>query len=121
MARALRREMVNGMRCSCIEPRTYTVCDFGCFRPGNFIGKYYFKPAITPAGATVTDLPSRPRQVMYTNVINTAFEGITRITNAVALLEIFYTLARRDAIKQTCLKKTAYTYHLFIRYVWVCL
>lgn len=54
---------------------------------------------------------------MYTNVINTAFEGITRITDAVALLEIFYTLARRDAIKQTCLKKTAYTYHLFVRYV----
>lgn len=52
---------------------------------------------------------------MYTNVINTAFEGITRITDAVALLEIFYTLARRDAIKQTCLKKTAYTYVLFVR------
>lgn len=67
------------------------------------------------------DIPrtfSPPRmQVMYTNVINTAFEGITRITDAVALLEIFYTLARRDAIKQNCLKKTAYTYHLFIRYV----
>lgn len=57
-----------------------------------------------------------PPQVMYTNVINTAFEGITRITDAVALLEIFYTLARRDAIKQTCLKKTAYTYMLFVRY-----
>eukprot|EP00752_Nemacystus_decipiens_P009956 g8879.t1 len=57
------------------------------------------------------------KDVMYTNVINTAFEGITRITDAVALLEIFYTLARRDAIKQTCLKKTAYTYMLFVRYV----
>lgn len=56
-----------------------------------------------------------PPKVMYTNVINTAFEGITRITDAVALLEIFYTLARRDAIKQTCLKKTAYTYMLFVR------
>ncbi|CAM9297171.1 unnamed protein product, partial [Ectocarpus sp. 12 AP-2014] len=54
-------------------------------------------------------------EVMYTNVINTAFEGITRITDAVALLEIFYTLARRDAIKQACLKKTAYTYMLFVR------
>ncbi|CAB1114177.1 unnamed protein product [Ectocarpus sp. CCAP 1310/34] len=54
-------------------------------------------------------------EVMYTNVINTAFEGITRIIDAVALLEIFYTLARRDAIKQACLKKTAYTYMLFVR------
>ena len=55
---------------------------------------------------------------MYTNVINTAFEGMTRITDAVAMLEIFYTLARRDAIKQTCLKKTAYTYMLFVRYTY---
>ncbi|CAN0109244.1 unnamed protein product [Laminaria digitata] len=54
---------------------------------------------------------------MYTNVVNTAFEGMTRITDAVAMLEIFYTLARRDAIKQTCLKKTAYTYMLFVRCV----
>ncbi|CAM9866584.1 unnamed protein product, partial [Discosporangium mesarthrocarpum] len=54
-------------------------------------------------------------EVLYTNVINTGFEGLTRITDAVALLEVFYTLARRDAIKQTCLKKTADTYLLFIR------
>ena len=52
---------------------------------------------------------------MYTRVINTAFEGITRITDAVALLEMFFTLARRDAIKHTCLKKMAYTYVLFVR------
>ncbi|CAM9228342.1 unnamed protein product, partial [Choristocarpus tenellus] len=56
-------------------------------------------------------------EVLYTNVINTGFEGITRITDAVALLEVFYTLARRDAIKQTCLKKTADTYLQFIRFV----
>lgn len=53
---------------------------------------------------------------MYTNVINNAFEGITRIPDAVALLEIFYTLARRDMIKQTCLKRTTYIYMLFVRW-----
>jgi dynein heavy chain, axonemal len=48
-------------------------------------------------------------EVMYTNVINTAFEGVTRVADAVALLEVFFSLARRPQIKQTCLKKTVST------------
>jgi hypothetical protein len=39
------------------------------------------------------------RQVMFQNVIGTAFDGVTRIPDCVALLEIFVTLAKRDAIK----------------------
>jgi len=44
---------------------------------------------------------------MYTNVIGTAFDGVTRVPDCVTLLEIFYMLAKRDAIKRCVEKKTA--------------
>jgi dynein heavy chain len=56
-------------------------------------------------------------EVMYTNVINTSFEGLTRVPDAVALLEIFYHLARKQAIRQTCLRKTIDVYVLFTTFV----
>lgn len=63
-------------------------------------------------GGQVKDL-----EVMYTNVIGTAFEGVQRIPDCVALLEIFYSLAKLDAIKRCVEKKTAEVYELFIRQV----
>jgi dynein heavy chain, axonemal len=54
---------------------------------------------------------------MYTNVIGTAFEGVARVQDGVALLEVFYTLAKRDAIKRCVEKKTAEIFELFIRQV----
>jgi hypothetical protein len=55
---------------------------------------------------------------MYTNVINTAFEGVTRVADAVALLEVFFSLARRPQIKQTCLKKTVSTCTLLLLHIY---
>ena len=46
-------------------------------------------------------------EVMYQNVINTAFDGVSHVSDGVALLEIFYSLAKRDAIRQCVEKKTA--------------
>jgi dynein heavy chain, axonemal len=57
-------------------------------------------------------------EVMYTNVINTAFEGVTRVADAVALLEVFFSLARRPQIKQTCLKKTVSTCTLLLLHIY---
>jgi len=54
-------------------------------------------------------------EVMYTNVINTAFEGVTQVSAGVVLLEIFYSLAKRESIKRCVEKKTAEIYSLFIR------
>ena len=54
-------------------------------------------------------------EVMYTNVINTAFEGVTQVSSGVVLLEIFYSLAKRESIKRCVEKKTAEIYSLFIR------
>jgi dynein heavy chain len=45
-------------------------------------------------------------EVMYTNVMNTSFEGVTRVSDAVSVLEIFYALAKRDAIQRCVEKKT---------------
>lgn len=56
-------------------------------------------------------------EVMYTNVMNTAFEGVTRVSEAVAVLEIFYSLAKRDAIQRCVEKKTVDMYMLFIHTV----
>jgi dynein heavy chain len=47
-------------------------------------------------------------------VINTAFEGITQVSVGVVLLEIFYSLAKRETIKRCVEKKTAEIYALFI-------
>ena len=43
-------------------------------------------------------------EVMYANVMNAAFEGVTRVSEAMGLLEIFHGLATRDAI-QRCVEK----------------
>ena len=45
-------------------------------------------------------------EVMYTNVLNTAFDGVAHVADGIALLEIFYSLAKRDAI-QRCVEKRA--------------
>lgn len=52
-------------------------------------------------------------EVMYTNVINSAFEGVTRIPECVALVEMFTSLAKLDAIRRCVEKKTADVYELF--------
>jgi len=56
-------------------------------------------------------------EVMYTNVMNTSFEGVSRVSDAVSVLEIFYALAKRDAIQRCVEKKTVDMYLLFIRMV----
>ena len=56
-------------------------------------------------------------EVRYQNVINTAFEGVSHVSDGVALLEIFYSLAKRDAVRQCVEKKTADIYQLFQRQV----
>ena len=56
-------------------------------------------------------------EVMYTNVMNTAFDGTSHVKDGVALLETFYMLAKRDAIRQCVEKKTAEIYSLFQKQV----
>jgi dynein heavy chain, axonemal len=50
---------------------------------------------------TVKDL-----EVMYTNVINGAFESATTVMDNVSLIETFFWLAKRDAVKR-CVEKKA--------------
>jgi len=54
-------------------------------------------------------------EVMYANVITTAFDGVTQVSAGVILLEIFYSLAKRLSIKRCVEKKTADIYSLFIK------
>ena len=56
-------------------------------------------------------------EVMYTNVLNTAFDGVAHVADGIALLEIFYSLAKRDAIQRCVEKKTVDVYLLFIHQV----
>ena len=51
---------------------------------------------------------------MYQNTIKTAFDDITQVSAGVALLEIFYSLAKRESIKRCVEKKTADIFSLFI-------
>ena len=53
-------------------------------------------------------------EVMYQNVIKTAFDDVTQVSAGVVLLEIFYSLAKRESIKRFVEKKTAEIYALFI-------
>ena len=53
-------------------------------------------------------------EVMYANVVNTAFDGISQVSAGVVLLEIFYSLAKRETIKRCVEKKTEQIYALFI-------
>lgn len=54
-------------------------------------------------------------EAMYANVMNAAFDGVTRVAEAVGLLETFRGLAQRDAIQRCVEKKTAEAYLLFNR------
>ncbi len=56
-------------------------------------------------------------EVMYINVMNTVFEDVTEVSEAVGLLKVFCGLSYRQSIKQTCIKKTAEVYQLFARHM----
>ncbi len=56
-------------------------------------------------------------EVMYINVINMVFEGVTEVSEAVGLLNVFCGLACCQSIKQTCIKKTTEVYQLFVRHI----
>jgi dynein heavy chain len=53
-------------------------------------------------------------EVMMQNVINTAFETVGTVTDGVALLESFYSLAKRDAVKNCVEKKTGEVFTIFM-------
>jgi dynein heavy chain len=53
-------------------------------------------------------------EVMMQNVINTAFETVGTVADGVALLESFYSLAKRVAIKNCVEKKTGEVFKIFI-------
>ncbi|GMI05338.1 hypothetical protein TrVE_jg1168 [Triparma verrucosa] len=53
-------------------------------------------------------------EVMYQNVIKTAFDDVAQVSAGVVLLEIFYSLAKRESIKRCVEKKTAEIFALFI-------
>ena len=53
-------------------------------------------------------------EVMYTNVVNNiAFEGVRRVPDCVALLEMFHALAVRPAVKRCVEKRVTETLRLF--------
>jgi dynein heavy chain len=53
-------------------------------------------------------------EAMYTNMISASFEGVNCVTEAVGVLQIFQSLAKRDAIKRCVGKKNSDLYLLFI-------
>jgi len=52
-------------------------------------------------------------EVMLTNVISSAWEGVSTVATGVELLESFYHLAIREGMKQNVERKTAEVYQLF--------
>ncbi len=56
-------------------------------------------------------------EVLYINVMNVVFDGVTEVSEAVTLLKVFCGLAYHQSIKQTCIKKTAEVYQLFIHHM----
>ncbi len=56
-------------------------------------------------------------EILYINVMNVVFNGVTEVSEAVTLLNVFCGLACHQSIKQTCIKKTAEVYELFIHHV----
>ena len=54
-------------------------------------------------------------EVMMQNTIITAFEDSTTVESGADLLDIFYHLAKKDAIKRTVEKKTSDIYQLFLQ------
>eukprot|EP01042_Synura_sphagnicola_P000546 gene546-588_t len=56
-------------------------------------------------------------EVMFSNVINSAFENIATVNEGAILIETFYRLAKREAIKRCVEKKASELHHLFIKQV----
>ena len=56
-------------------------------------------------------------EVMFTNVINAAFESTSTVAEGVILTETFFRLARREAVKRCVDKKATEIQHLFINQV----
>lgn len=56
-------------------------------------------------------------EVMFTNVINAAFEHNSTVSEGVALVETFYRLAKRDTIKRCVERKASDTNSMFLRQV----
>lgn len=54
-------------------------------------------------------------QVMMTNVITSAFDGVSTVEAGVELLEAFHRLAKRDSMKHIVERKTSDVYQMFIR------
>ena len=56
-------------------------------------------------------------EVMFSNVINSAFENVATVSEGVALIETFYRIAVRHAIKRCVERKATELHHLFIKQV----
>jgi len=56
-------------------------------------------------------------EVMFTNVVNAAFENNATVAEGVVLVETFYRLAKREAIKRCVDRKAAEMVQLFLRQV----
>jgi len=56
-------------------------------------------------------------EVMFTNVINAAFEHNSTVCEGVALVETFFRLAKRDTIKRCVERKSSDTNSMFLRQV----
>ena len=56
-------------------------------------------------------------EVMFTNVINSAFENISTVPEGVLLTETFFQLAKRDAVYRCIERKASDMHHLFMRQV----
>lgn len=54
-------------------------------------------------------------EVMMTNVINTAFDGVSTVLAGVELLDAFAAIATREAIRRAVERKTAALYELFLK------
>ncbi len=58
-------------------------------------------------------------EVMFTNVINGAFENNATVSDGVVLVETFYRLAKRDTVIHCVERKATETNHLFLKQVQV--
>jgi dynein heavy chain len=60
-------------------------------------------------------------EVMFTNVINAAFEHNVTVSEGVILTETFYHLAKRETIMRCVERKAAETNHMFLKQVIFCI
>jgi dynein heavy chain len=60
-------------------------------------------------------------EVMFTNVINAAFEHNVTVSEGVILTETFYHLAKRETIMRCVERKAAETNHMFLKQVMFCI